>query len=127
MIRRPPRSTLFPYTTLFRSPVDLVAVLALPLQDGALLHRVGELGHVDVRHQAATPQRMVGQTAAAARRLPTTRSASRTMSSGDGMAAFSMSLLYGMGTSAPPSLRMGASRSSKARSWSPAASSAPMP
>src|SRR3989449_10542581 len=28
MIRRPPRSTLFPYTTLFRSPD--VAVLALP-------------------------------------------------------------------------------------------------
>src|SRR3712207_7969759 len=24
MIRRPPRSTLFPYTTLFRSPDDLV-------------------------------------------------------------------------------------------------------
>src|SRR2546422_6787998 len=24
MIRRPPRSTLFPYTTLFRSPADLV-------------------------------------------------------------------------------------------------------
>src|SRR3712207_8015374 len=24
MIRRPPRSTLFPYTTLFRSPVNLV-------------------------------------------------------------------------------------------------------
>src|SRR2546427_2054539 len=24
MIRRPPRSTLFPYTTLFRSPQDLV-------------------------------------------------------------------------------------------------------
>src|SRR3712207_9085011 len=24
MIRRPPRSTLFPYTTLFRSPVDVV-------------------------------------------------------------------------------------------------------
>src|SRR2546425_8990239 len=23
MIRRPPRSTLFPYTTLFRSPVDI--------------------------------------------------------------------------------------------------------
>src|SRR5688572_32303109 len=23
MIRRPPRSTLFPYTTLFRSPVDV--------------------------------------------------------------------------------------------------------
>src|SRR5258708_17744575 len=27
MIRRPPRSTLFPYTTLFRSPVELVRAL----------------------------------------------------------------------------------------------------
>src|SRR2546427_13030745 len=26
MIRRPPRSTLFPYTTLFRSKIDLVVV-----------------------------------------------------------------------------------------------------
>src|SRR5258708_20249664 len=26
MIRRPPRSTLFPYTTLFRSPEDLIKV-----------------------------------------------------------------------------------------------------
>src|SRR2546428_234841 len=26
MIRRPPRSTLFPYTTLFRSPVQLVGL-----------------------------------------------------------------------------------------------------
>src|SRR2546430_11162144 len=25
MIRRPPRSTLFPYTTLFRSPIDFQA------------------------------------------------------------------------------------------------------
>src|SRR2546422_10075072 len=32
MIRRPPRSTLFPYTTLFRSPVvrDISALSALP-------------------------------------------------------------------------------------------------
>src|SRR5713226_7083633 len=29
MIRRPPRSTLFPYTTLFRSLVDPVAVFEL--------------------------------------------------------------------------------------------------
>src|SRR5215203_6534880 len=29
MIRRPPRSTLFPYTTLFRSPDDLSYVLCL--------------------------------------------------------------------------------------------------
>src|SRR3712207_7181302 len=30
MIRRPPRSTLFPYTTLFRSRVDLPKVLSTP-------------------------------------------------------------------------------------------------
>src|SRR3712207_6957144 len=50
MIRRPPRSTLFPYTTLFRSYVQLVLLrlqpreeaahagpTALALDDGALL------------------------------------------------------------------------------------------
>src|SRR2546426_6639016 len=30
MIRRPPRSTLFPYTTLFRSPFELLAPLVPP-------------------------------------------------------------------------------------------------
>src|SRR2546430_9167085 len=30
MIRRPPRSTLFPYTTLFRSPLPLDLAHALP-------------------------------------------------------------------------------------------------
>src|SRR5690349_22551675 len=29
MLRRPPRSTLFPYTTLFRSPRDLGATVAV--------------------------------------------------------------------------------------------------
>src|SRR5256885_11969873 len=29
MIRRPPRSTLFPYTTLFRSPEDLALLQSL--------------------------------------------------------------------------------------------------
>src|SRR5438046_8152468 len=29
MIRRPPRSTLFPYTTLFRSPVQVASIVAL--------------------------------------------------------------------------------------------------
>src|SRR5260370_26412483 len=28
MIRRPPRSTLFPYTTLFRSVIAIIAILA---------------------------------------------------------------------------------------------------
>src|SRR2546425_7001338 len=40
MIRRPPRSTLFPYTTLFRSP----AAAAEPLGDGARRRR--DLRHV---------------------------------------------------------------------------------
>src|SRR5688572_31791320 len=30
MLRRPPRSTLFPYTTLFRSGADIVKVYPLP-------------------------------------------------------------------------------------------------
>src|SRR5438876_6602706 len=33
MIRRPPRSTLFPYTTLFRSEVPDVVVDARPVRD----------------------------------------------------------------------------------------------
>src|SRR3712207_7914952 len=56
MIRRPPRSTLFPYTTLFRSPALLVAEaqqVAAPIGDRAAHarargqqshHRVGERG-----------------------------------------------------------------------------------
>src|SRR2546427_11357001 len=39
MIRRPPRSTLFPYTTLFRS-ADAVAVRVLLVEDEVVL-RVG--------------------------------------------------------------------------------------
>src|SRR2546427_1954706 len=34
MIRRPPRSTLFPYTTLFRSNVSLDLIFALPVELG---------------------------------------------------------------------------------------------
>src|SRR3712207_8757946 len=61
MIRRPPRSTLFPYTTLFRSDeqidqldhaVDLVAVRAL---DGVV---VGQVEDDDGR--SVTGQRMPG-------------------------------------------------------------------
>src|SRR3989442_6447010 len=35
MIRRPPRSTLFPYTTLFRSPVGLARDQAVALEQVA--------------------------------------------------------------------------------------------
>src|SRR3712207_9397145 len=31
MIRRPPRSTLFPYTTLFRSLLALIALVTVPV------------------------------------------------------------------------------------------------
>src|SRR3712207_8144226 len=52
MIRRPPRSTLFPYTTLFRSAVvvgrivaagDLDAALDVEIVTGEVEHRAGAL------------------------------------------------------------------------------------
>src|SRR3989475_9599667 len=51
MIRRPPRSTLFPYTTLFRSGIDVGAIdLVVQLQSSrniaAALQRVGRAGHL---------------------------------------------------------------------------------
>src|SRR2546422_8119452 len=43
MIRRPPRSTLLPYTTLFRSPVQRHLVLVVRLQEvGERLRRVAD-------------------------------------------------------------------------------------
>src|SRR3712207_7378208 len=44
MIRRPPRSTLFPYTTLFRSEVEGLHLLA---------HGHGEMPGLDARHTVA--------------------------------------------------------------------------
>src|SRR2546421_8126904 len=46
MIRRPPRSTLFPYTTLFRSVEDEATVLAgrcLPYGEGITFWPLGEI------------------------------------------------------------------------------------
>src|SRR5258708_14713494 len=48
MIRRPPRSTLFPYTTLFRSLLGL----GVGLGDDEVL-RLGEEGRLHVRVMAA--------------------------------------------------------------------------
>src|SRR5947209_10484041 len=42
MIRRPPRSTLFPYTTLFRSLLAAAAAAAM-LYEWATLHKVGRV------------------------------------------------------------------------------------
>src|SRR2546426_6824095 len=61
MIRRPPRSTLFPYTTLFRSDVAL----------GALLGLVVGIG-IAATVETITPT-LVGAEAVAAMPIPTTR------------------------------------------------------
>src|SRR3712207_9255300 len=53
MIRRPPRSTLFPYTTLFRSVDDLEAV-EVEVEDGELGLRVAARagdGELEVIHE----------------------------------------------------------------------------
>src|SRR2546429_4142724 len=39
MIRRPPRSTLFPYTTLFRSQIRLLTAVATPEDEAEWLAR----------------------------------------------------------------------------------------
>src|SRR3712207_7740933 len=49
MIRRPPRSTLFPYTTLFRSIVDGVDD-RLDLPPLALVPRAHHRGHDSLQH-----------------------------------------------------------------------------
>src|SRR3712207_9287850 len=61
MIRRPPRSTLFPYTTLFRSrtqrafPVDLSSGL------GAVVHIQSQMVRGAVHHPAPVLATVVGQ------------------------------------------------------------------
>src|SRR5260370_917123 len=54
MIRRPPRSTLFPYTTLFRSSLLLAASLVL-----AGLVGLGARGFPGSVAEAATPERVI--------------------------------------------------------------------
>src|SRR5256885_8583132 len=59
MIRRPPRSTLFPYTTLFRSgrPQALLAAVGLQQDDGRLLADTGGIApDVAVQHHIADDQ-----------------------------------------------------------------------
>src|SRR5438093_9357727 len=52
MLRRPPRSTLFPYTTLFRSRVALKAVShGLGIRTGQ--HNLGDARGVNDQHRAA--------------------------------------------------------------------------
>src|SRR3712207_7751526 len=46
MIRRPPRSTLFPYTTLFRSEGQPLRAVQLAVADAAAGHPAGGAGHL---------------------------------------------------------------------------------
>src|SRR2546427_8543265 len=47
MIRRPPRSTLFPYTTLFRSRLQMALIVALTGAAGFLASHLLRLAGVD--------------------------------------------------------------------------------
>src|SRR5256886_17435851 len=74
MIRRPPRSTLFPYTTLFRSslanrapfPVEIVAIPPLRLDEGveaAVYYLVAESLTNAAKHANASEARVQTTTA----------------------------------------------------------------
>src|SRR2546429_6145837 len=57
MIRRPPRSTLFPYTTLFRSLFGHVPLLLAPQRDNVLVIGLGSgvtLGSVLMQDRKST-------------------------------------------------------------------------
>src|SRR2546421_8931582 len=54
MIRRPPRSTLFPYTTLFRSFLDRSFNLQLTAAGGTLHHRL------EIDYKNPTPAGFLG-------------------------------------------------------------------
>src|SRR2546421_7701980 len=47
MIRRPPRSTLFPYTTLFRSGADVLEVVRIDLDAELLVEDLTELEQIE--------------------------------------------------------------------------------
>src|SRR2546428_4056122 len=59
MIRRPPRSTLFPYTTLFRSPACEHASLCFVERRVGTPHRISvqRLRHGDLLLRHPTPRR----------------------------------------------------------------------
>src|SRR2546429_2969879 len=56
MIRRPPRSTLFPYTTLFRSPRDLAERMQAAIPTATLVEIPGAYHHLVLDDPAAFVQ-----------------------------------------------------------------------
>src|SRR2546422_1000695 len=57
MIRRPPRSTLFPYTTLFRSPLALVLRNAALRRTHQIEHTPGRVPHLGEQRFGGDPDR----------------------------------------------------------------------
>src|SRR3712207_7698773 len=51
MIRRPPRSTLFPYTTLFRSDIEVDLRPSLPKPDERPMFLLGAAAPADGEHE----------------------------------------------------------------------------
>src|SRR2546430_7273312 len=62
MIRRPPRSTLFPYTTLFRSPHDLAHTVGAEVEteDAVAAPDARHAGDHARRHELVGLARLVG-------------------------------------------------------------------
>src|SRR3712207_7600860 len=65
MIRRPPRSTLFPYTTLFRSRREVLDVRRLAVDRPALLglHRLAEVDRLAEEGEDAPERRLADRDA----------------------------------------------------------------
>src|SRR2546429_4564743 len=83
MIRRPPRSTLFPYTTLFRSLFLLAQAHEIAVRNDGLVPRLGSLQeHVPRdRRQFGIVQRLNEQRVNAAERRELDRKSTRLNSS----------------------------------------------
>src|SRR5256885_4032020 len=64
MIRRPPRSTLFPYTTLFRSATERHVIVCGYGRTGQRLAHMLEQEHIDVIALDTDPERVRGAEAA---------------------------------------------------------------
>src|SRR2546422_7184420 len=71
MIRRPPRSTLFPYTTLFRSLRCLVAGGSQRVLQGGILQAVQPLAEQQPRTQQSVRRRGLRRPNVILRRVPT--------------------------------------------------------
>src|SRR2546422_7959020 len=68
MIRRPPRSTLFPYTTLFRSPLGHRELGVVEARQALVAEVVADLVHpLEPAHDAALQVQLVRDTQIAAR------------------------------------------------------------